>query len=362
MKKRNPDRRRPVRRRGITRAAALLALCLLLSGCGGKQAAEPVRRTVFAMDTVMNLTAYGGRGEAALDEAERELHRLDALLARGLETSAVYQLNSRGAADDETVAFLLGELLEVSEATEGAFDPTVAPVLELWGFGSGAGEHRVPSEEELAAALAELGAENIQIDGAHTALAKGAVDLGGAAKGYAGRRVTEIMSAAGVESAVIDLGGDVALLGGRPDGDPWRVAVKDPAEESRFLGVLEAKDCFVVTSGVYERFFEENGAVYHHIIDPATGCPAHSDLVSATVIAPNTDARQGVWADALATAACVMGSEKTLALLDRLNGENTENNFEMILVTGDGRVLCTAGLAGRFTPETGTGYDYEQLP
>ncbi|MBR3561294.1 MAG: FAD:protein FMN transferase [Oscillospiraceae bacterium] len=321
-----------------------LIACLALTGCARRDA--PVTRTVFAMDTVMNLTVYGKNGAAALDAAEQELYRLDAHLARGTEGSAVYALNRDGTVIDRETAELLQTSGDIAQATGGAFDPTVAELLELWGFGSGAGEHRVPSQEEIDAALAHAGAKHVHIDGEQVILDLPAqLDLGGVAKGCAGERVEEILRDRGITGAVLDLGGDVALLGSK--GSAWRIAVKDPAAEGAYLGVLETDgDRFIMTSGVYERYFEENGVRYHHILDPKTGCPADSDLVSATVICAD-----GVWADALATACCVLGAEGSLEL------RKTAVPFDVILVTVDGRVLYTCD---GFAPAA-EGYTYEQV-
>ena len=341
------------------RSLALIFLCVqlgaLLTGCAWRDAvdaAAPLTRTVFAMDTVMNLTVYGENGEAALAAAEEELYRLDAHLARGTEGSAVYALNRDGTVIDAEAADLLRVSGTIAEAAGGAFDPTVAPLLELWGFGSGAGEHRVPTPEELSAALAHVGAKQVHIDGKQVFLDLPAqLDLGGVAKGYAGARIGQILRGSGAASAVIDLGGDVALLGGKPVGGAWRVAVKDPADEGAFLGVLETTgDVFVMTSGVYERYFEENGVRYHHILDPKTGCPADSGLVSATVICAD-----GIWADALATACCVLGADDALAMRERLAAESMP--FDVILVTEDGRVLYTCD---SFAPQAEGGYAFER--
>ena len=333
----------------ITAIWLVLALMVSLSGCARPAApsADARTRTVMAMDTVMNLSVCGGDDDT-LQSLEDEILRLDALLARGVTGSAVSRLNGIGSVNDTTVSYLLLESRKIAEATGGAFDPTVAPVLELWGFGSGALEHRVPSEEELSAALESVGIDQIHIEGAQVALEDGAVDLGGIAKGWCAQRMRDLCLSHGAESAVLDPGGDVSLVGSKPDGSPWRVAIRDP--EGGFLGVLAAEDCCIMTSGVYERYFEENGVRYHHIIDPATGRPADSGLVSATVICSD-----GVWADALATALCVMGADRTLAL-----HETCPVAFDCILVTEDGRVLYTDGIADRFTPEEND-YVYEPL-
>ena len=307
----------------------LLALCLLLSGCGAANAARS--GMVFAMDTVMNLTTYGKGGKAALADAERELYRLDGLLARGVEGSEVYVYNHEGRVEGGELQGLLDRAEKIGEATAGAFDIYLGGVLDLWGFGSGAGEYRVPTEEELSDAPPLL-------------------DLGGVAKGYAGERMFKVMEDRGVQAAVLDLGGDVALWGAKPDG-LWSIAIADPTPGVDYLGVLEAEGGrFIMTSGVYERYFEENGVRYHHVIDPRTRRPADSGLVSVTVICES-----GVWADALATACCVMGAERSLELRESLADTMA---FDLILVDVDGRVRYT--YAG-FTPEPGNEYIYEQV-
>lgn len=307
----------------------MLIFCLLLSGCGGADATHS--NVVFTMDTVMNLTVYGKGGKAALSDAEKELYRLDRLLARGAEDSAVYVYNHEGRVEGGELQALLAHAEKIREATGGVFDVHLGGVLDLWGFGSGAGEYHVPTAEELSAAPRLL-------------------DLGGIAKGYAGERLLEIMEDRGISAAVLDLGGDVALWGAKPDG-LWNVAIADPTPGVDYLGVLEAEGGrFIMTSGVYERYFEENGVQYHHVIDPQTRCPAESGLVSVTVIC-----KSGIWADALATACCVMGEERALALRENLAGTMA---FDLILVDEDGRVHYTCE---GFTPEPGNDYTYEKI-
>lgn len=329
----------------------LLAISTLLLAACAKQPAEETAhsRTVFAMDTVMSLSVYGKDGEAALDAAEAELYRLDALLARGTEGSAVYALNHEGTVVDATVAELIGMCATISQATDGAFEATIAPLLELWGFGSGAGEHRVPTQAEIDAALAYVGEQHLHRDGEQVVLDLPAqIDFGGVAKGLSGERLRSVWEAYRVTGAVADLGGDVALLGSKPNGTPWRVAVKDPADTDAYLGILEtAGNVYVATSGVYERYFERDGARYHHILDPKTGRPADSGVVSATVVCES-----GVWADALATACCVLGADGALALRDK-----APVDFDLILVTDNGRALYTCE---GFTPAQ-NGYIYQSV-
>ena len=308
-------------------AVLTVALTLSLTACGGGQQQEMGEtRTVYTMDTVMNLTAYGENASAALDAAEETLRTLDAKLDRHDETSTVSALNRDGTVEDAELAQLTDIAQTIGALSGGAFDPTVAPVMDAWDFTGDA--PRVPSDEELSALLAHVGLEKLSVDGNTVTLSDG---------------------------AQLDLGGDVGLLGTKPDGSDWRVAVKDPADPSKFLGVLTAADTFVVTSGIYERGFEENGVRYHHIIDPKTGKPAESGLVSVTVVCGD-----GAWADALSTACFVLGEEGSLALRDTLAAEKNLR-IELILVTDDGHVRYTAGLAERFEPSEEGTYVYEAI-
>jgi len=336
-------------------AVLTAALALSLTACGGGEQQEMGETcTVYTMDTVMNLTAYGENASAALDAAEETLRTLDAKLDRHDETSTVSALNRDGTVEDAELAQLTDIAQTIGTLSGGAFDPTVAPVMDAWDFTGDA--PRVPSDEELYALLAHVGLEKLSVDGNTVALSDGAqLDLGGIAKGYAGDAVRTVLAELNITSAVIDLGGDVGLLGAKPDGSDWRVAVKDPADPSKFLGVLTAADTFVVTSGIYERGFEENGVRYHHIIDPKTGKPAESGLVSVTVVCGD-----GAWADALSTACFVLGEAGSLALRDTLAAEKNLR-IELILVTDDGHVRYTAGLAERFEPSEEGTYVYEAI-
>ena len=344
-------------------AALLLTIfALSLTACG-ETAAESETRTVYAMDTVMNLTVYGENAAAALESAEKELHTLDeAVLSRTAEGSELYALNASNGETvecgaDDILPALIETALAISEATDGAFDPTLAPVLDAWGFTKDL--RRVPSADELAALLAHTGRDKVALeetaDGYSVALSDGAqLDLGGIAKGYAADLLRAQLEKEGVTSATLDLGGDVFVMGKKSDGSDWRIAVKDPGDTESYLGIVSASDAFIVTSGVYERYFEENGVRYHHILDPKTGSPAESGLVSVTVMCKN-----GAWADALSTACFVLGADGALALRDDLAAQGT--NFELIFVTDDGCVLYTGGLAAAFTPNEESGYTYESL-
>lgn len=319
-------------------AVLTVALTLSLTACGeGQQQEMGETRTVYTMDTVMNLTAYGENASAALDAAEETLRTLDAKLDRHDETSTVSALNRDGTVEDAELAQLTDIAQTIGALSGGAFDPTVAPVMDAWDFTGDA--PRVPSDEELSALLAHVGLEKLSVDGNTIALSDGAqLDLGGIAKGYAAGRVRTILREAGVTSAIISLGGNVAAVGKKPDGSAWTVGLQDPDRPEAYFGTVSIEDACVVTSGAYQRYFEENGVCYHHILDPHTGCPAESGVKSVSVVA-----QDDTLADALSTALFVMGLDAG-AEFQKSSGLS----FEAVFVTDDNTVWITPGLAGRY--------------
>ena len=346
-----------MRRIGALAFAALLAG--VLTACGGT-----VMETTqaFAMDTVMILSAGGGETETALRAAEEELYRLDGELSRTRAESAVSRLNDTPAGTPAEVGAevrdLIAASLDFSAATGGTFDITLAPVSSAWGFTEDA--YRVPAPEELEELLSHVGAEHVHIEGAEAvSLDQGTkIDLGAIAKGYASDRVAEIYQENGVTHGTVYLGGNAWVCGGNPEGDPWRVGVQDPAraeEADAYVGILRMTDGFAVTSGGYQRYFEENGKTYHHIIDPATGYPAESGLLSVTVVADGT-VGNGTMCDARSTALFVMGEKAALDFW-----RSGTYDFDLILVTADGRLLVTEGIADQFQPDETAGYAYETV-
>ena len=326
---------------------ALIAVFLLLlsAGCAGPSAKKaPAVRELFAMDTYMTLTCYGASAEQAMDAAEAEIRRLDALLSTGSPDSEVSRLNrDGGGALSEDTAALLEAALSAYEETDGAFDCTILPLMELWGFPSG--DLHVPADEELAESLAVTGSNRISVSGGVLVMEPGTeIDLGGIAKGYASARLTEIFRSFGVEHAIVSLGGNVQCLGAKPDGTLWRVGIRDPdpsAAVGDILGIVTVRDRAVITSGSYERKLtdEVSGNVYHHILDPSTGFPADTSLASVTIISAD-----GTLADALSTACFVMGPEKAEAFWRERSG-----TFDMILVLTDGSIRVTEGISDSFS-------------
>lgn len=336
-----------------------LLAALLLCGCAGTQnGTDEQGKTsaqIFAMDTVMDITIYGGdeaQTQAALQAVTGEIGRLDALLSRHDESSAisaVNQSNGTPVAVDEEVLSLLETAADYSAATGGCFDMTVAPIMDAWDF---TGDNpRVPSRQELDALLRHVGSGRIVFGDGTVMLEEGmAIDLGGIAKGYASDRLAAVFEEHGVTSAKVSLGGNVYVRGAKPDGSPWRIAVEDPNDTSAILGVAELSDQFAITSGGYQRYFEQNGVVYYHIIDPATGDVARSGLLSATVICDN-----GTMGDVLSTALFVMGLDRAVEFW-----KTYETDFDMILTDDSGRVYLTEGLKDTFDPSLAE-HEYEYI-
>lgn len=343
----------------------ILAAALCLSGCGKQE--KEASAQIFAMDTVMEIAAFGPQAEEAVSETESQIQELEKQLSRTLPDSDVSRINRNGTTPTTGIATgtwaLLEAALEYRDATDGAFDITIAPVMDAWGFTGDS--FRVPEQAELDALLKYVNSDEIQIQeepAYSVTLGEGqAIDLGGIAKGYTSDLVEQTFRANGVESGKISLGGNVFVLGTKPDGSDWRVGIKDPQNEEALAVILPLRDAYAITSGGYERYFEENGKTYHHIIDPATGYPADNGLLSVTVVAkangPDASgAGNGAMCDAFSTALFVMGEEKALDFW-RTGGYD----FDLVLVTADGRVVVTAGLADRFEEVKDSGYTYETV-
>lgn len=329
---------------------ALLAAALLcLSGCGAAE--QPEQLSLFAMDTYMTLAAYGDKAQEALSACGQELNRLEQQLSRTREDSPVSQLNRGGSArvSDETME-LLQAALTYSELTGGAFDMTIAPLVSLWNITGD--EPYLPRQAEIDALLPLVGAEHVRLGGDTVTLDTGcAIDLGGIAKGYASDRMAEIFAEYGVDSALVSLGGNVYARGTKPGGQAWTVAIQHP-ETGGYAAALTLTDAFAVTSGGYQRYFTgPDGTVYQHILDPKTGWPVQGDLLSVTIVADS-----GTLADAYSTALYVMGAEAAQAFWRQ------EGGFDMVLITTDGRLLYTPGLADILTEVKDSGYVYACVP
>lgn len=319
----------------------MTAAVVLSSGCSleSKYDCE-----FFAMDTVMTINAYGSKSESAVKAAQNEINRLDKLLSVQNENSEIFKLNqSKEMTVSEDTLTLITRSKELYTLTAGAFDITCEPLTREWGFYSGL-ENKVPSQMAIENALEGVGAEHINIENSTVTLdSNTSLDLGGIAKGFASHKAAEILKDYGVTSALMSLGGNVRAVGSKPDSESWSVAVTDPDDNSKSIGTLKISDKAVVTSGGYQRYFEENGQIYHHIIDTKTGYPADSGLKSVTVVSEDD-----ALADALSTALFVMGLEKS----EQFYSENN-SLFGAVFITDKGEIYVTDNLKDSFMSEQG---------
>lgn len=330
-----------------------LIICIMvLTACNGIDTADikgntsnEAEKTVYAMDTVMTLKAYGENAEKALEDAEQEIERLDSGLRRGNTESEIYKVNSENSAEvTEDTAKLVKDALEICSSTDGAFDISIASVMDLWGFYTK--EFYVPNSDEISSELSRVDYKNISVDNNVISVRNNSqIDLGGIAKGYLSERIMEIFKNDGVDSGIISLGGNVQTLGKKSDGSNWKVAIQNPDDDT-YIGGLSISDKAIITSGGYQRFFEQNGVIYHHIIDPKTGYPANSGLKSVSIVSDS-----GTLADGLSTALFVMGLDKGSEYW------RSHNGFEVVFVTDDNRIYITEGLNDIFESQ----YEYSVI-
>ncbi|MBQ5339034.1 MAG: FAD:protein FMN transferase [Oscillospiraceae bacterium] len=312
----------------------------LLTACGN--AADTMKSAdIFAMDTYMNIKAYGRDAEAAVAEAEARIYKLEQTFSVTDETSDIRKIN-HAEGQPVTVSADTVSVLQTAQnmhhESGGAFCISLYPVLCAWGFT--VGEYRIPSDSEITNLLQNVDDTQITVD-AQTVRCPDAmqIDLGAVAKGYTGDAVMEIMQQHQIASAIINLGGNVQTCGSKPDGSAWTVGITDPFAPDSLLGTVRVTDKAVITSGNYERYFTgDDGQKYWHILDPADGFPADRGLVSVTVIGSS-----GAECDALSTALFVEGTEQAIQHWRR------RSDFEMILVTADSELLLTEGIAADYT-------------
>ena len=327
----------------ITILLTAMALLFMATACEGKAAdTQPATDNLFAMDTYMTFTVYGENANEALEKAKEKIILLDDMLSVNNEDSDVYKLNnSAHAVLSEETLYLLKRSMEAYDISSGAFNPLVYPLMLAWGFTSE--QYQVQFDEYLLSLMPLLDMEAVDIDettGNVSFEKEGMmIDFGGIAKGYTSSCLMDIYRDYGVESACVSLGGNVHVLGCKPDGSKWRVAVRDPEDSSSYMGILSISDSAVITSGAYERYFEQDGEVYHHILDPETGHPADSGIISSTIVT-----NDGTLADALSTAVYVMGLDAAVNMW-----REHSNDLQMIIMTEDHNIYITKGLEESFT-------------
>ncbi len=315
---------------------------------------EPESRDVFAMDTYMVLKAYGKNADKALEEADKEIQRLESIFSVNIEDSDISKINANSGNPvtvNASTRAAINKAIEVGDMTEGALDITVYPIVREWGFTTGDADnepyYKIPDDSLLEWHLGNVGYDKILVNGSIVTVPTDyEIDLGSVAKGYASDAARQILLEHGITSALLDLGGNVMTIGKKPDGTKWSVGIKNPVATDQLLCSLEVQDKAVITSGNYERFFEQDGKKYWHIIDPKTGYPADNGIISATVVGD-----EGLTCDALSTALFVMGTEKAVKFCKE------HKEIDAVLVTKDMKVYVTDGLKNGIAMQDGLSYE-----
>lgn len=312
---------------------AVLLFAVLFSGCS-RLPHEPIQRQDFLFDTIVTVTIYDKEDEGLLSQCMELGRRYENLFSRTKEGSDIWRINHANgqpvAVSEETVQ-LIETALSYCDLSNGGYDITIGAVSELWDFR--AEEPSLPASGRMAEALKTVDYRGVKVDGGTVALAvPGAqLDLGSIAKGYIADRMADLLRGQGVQSAILDLGGNIYVLGGKPDGTEFRVGLQSPFDESQ-LGAVSVKDKSLVTSGVNQRGFTIDGKRYHHLLDPKTGYPIENGLASVTVV---TD--RSVDGDALSTVLFCLGEEQGMELAERLG-------IQAAFVRDDGQIVQTADM------------------
>ena len=321
-----------------------LSLLFVFSGCSVLQTENKKDLTYgnyefYSMNTVVSMSIEGNNSEKAFSAARQRTLELENKWSVTIDTSEVFAINSANG-DSVTVSNdtlgLINFSLGISKRTSGAFEPTIYPIVKLWGFTTR--EFYVPTNEEIENALKFVGYEKVSLNGNEITLPVGmSLDFGAVGKGYALDEALTVLKNHEISSALVNFGGNIGLIGDK-NGEPWKIGVKSPTEAADF-GTLYLSDCAIATSGNYQRYFEdENGKRYGHIMNPLTGTPMESDILSVTVVA-----KDGKVCDALATAIYVMGIEKAFELYRH------STDFELLILDTKNTVYLTEGLSSVFT-------------
>ena len=314
-------------KRFITICIAILVSSLLFTGCH-LVTKEPISKTGIYFDTVISIDIYDSNNTSLLEQCFEYCKEFEETVSRTIETSEIYQINHANGnpveVSDVTLE-LLKKGVEYGDLTNGKFDITIAPLSELWDFKNNTGT--VPNEQDIKDALSHVNYKNIVIDGNMITLTdpKSAIDLGGIAKGYMADRLKEYLTKQGVESALINLGGNILAVGSKPDGTPFHLGIQKPFDKHGVtITSVKTADSSVVSSGVYERYFKTDDALYHHILNSKTGFPYNNGLLGVTILS-----EKSVDGDALSTSCFALGLEDGMKLIQSLDG------VDAIFVTDD---------------------------
>ena len=314
--------------------ARFILVCLIIVlVCGCTLATkEPLSKTGFHFDTVITITLYDSKNEELLNTCFDYCKEFEKLVSRTISSSDIHRINSSSGQPidvSDTTIELLKKGIEFCELTDGAFDITIAPLIELWDIKNNPGN--IPSKDDINEALSHVNYKNILIDGNIVTLTdpEAAIDLGGIAKGYMADQLKEYLLSEGVTSAIINLGGNVLTVGKKPDGTNFNIGIQKPFDEQNVtITSVSVKDSSVVTSGSYERYFEANDMIYHHILNTDNGYPCDNELLSVTILS-----EKSIDGDVLSTACFALGLEEGQKLIESFEDIDAifvTKNFEII--------------------------------
>lgn len=332
------------------KALIIVILILVLSfvGCEKKEDKEPLSKTEFMMDTVMTIKIYDKKDEEILDKAFDRIKEIEGRMSNTIENSDISKINKEAGKNpvevDEEVYKVLTKAKYFAELTDGAYEPTIGPLVELWDIRNEGknDKHTIPTKEDIKKAANKVDYRKLELLEGNKVFLKEEgmkLDLGGIAKGYAGDETTRVLKENGVSSGIVDLGGNIYAIGSKEGDKDWKIGIQNPKEtRGSYAGIVEVEDTSVVTSGDYERYFEVDGKRYHHIIDSKTGYPVDNELSAISIVTESsTDA------DALSTALFVLGREKSEELLKNLEG------IEVLYLTKSGKAYISDEIKDSFT-------------
>lgn len=293
-------------------------------------------KTSVAMGTVVTVKLFGFGAKNDLDKIETEINGLEnSVLSWRKEGSDVYRINKGSGAQvsvsPDTVK-IIGQCIDISDDCDGVFDITIGNVTKLWDFGGD--NQRLPSDDEIKTALGSVGYKNVSISGNAVQIKKGqSLDLGAVGKGFVCDKIKELLDKGRTKSAVVSVGGSLLIYGNRT----FSVGIINPDNDKQSMGTLKLKDTCVSTSGNYEKYFEQDGKRYHHILNATTGYPATSEFKSVTVVCES-----GLISDALSTVCYIAGYRKSVEILKKFDAE-------AVFIFNNNAVRVTDGLSGKFT-------------
>lgn len=315
---------------------AVIAI-IFVTGCSGIPDNEPVSKTDFYFDTVINITLYGNKNSKYIDKCFEKCKYYEDLLSRTISSSEISMINNNvnnyTDVSDDTLEIIKSGL-HYSELSGGKFDITVGALSSLWDFTSD--DYIVPVQSDIEKAVSAIDYSRVIVDGNKVMLNKeGTVlDLGGIAKGFIADKLKQYLVSQGIKSGIIDLGGNILLIGSRPDGSDYNIGIKKPFYDSgENSAIMRVRNKSIVTSGNYERYFYKDDKLYHHILDTSTGYPVENNLYSVSIISDKS-----IDGDGYSTICYLLGVDKGMEFIENTDG------IEAIFIDSDYNVYCSSGL------------------